>query len=168
MKTYQTDQVKNIVLLGNSGSGKTTLAEAMLLEGGIISRKGDVDQKNTVSDFREIEQENERSIYSTVLYTEFANKKINILDAPGADDFIGGVISSLRVVDVALMVINAQNGVEVGTEIHERYTNQYNLPTVFVINQCDHDKANYEKTLESLKLSHVAEKLEKQGRLGSV
>jgi len=151
MKNYHTDQVKNIVLLGNSGSGKTTLAESMLLEGGVISRKGDVDQKNTVSDFREIEHENERSIFSTVLYTEFANKKINILDAPGADDFIGGVISSLRVSDVALMVINAQNGVEVGTEIHERYTNQHNMPTVFVINQCDHDKANYEKSLESLK-----------------
>jgi elongation factor G len=151
MKTYQTDQVKNVALLGNSGSGKTTLAEAMLLEGGIISRKGDVDQKNTVSDFREIEQENERSIYSSVLYTEFADKKINILDAPGADDFIGGVVSSLRVADVALMVINVQNGVEVGTEIHERYARQHNTPVVYVINQCDHDKANYEKSLESLK-----------------
>jgi len=151
MKTYQTDQVKNIVLLGNSGSGKTTLAESMLLEGGIISRKGDVDQKNTVSDFREIEQENERSIYSSVLYTEFADKKINIIDTPGADDFIGGVISSLRVTDVALMVINVQNGVEVGTEIHQRYASQKNMPVVYVLNQCDHDKANYEKSLESLK-----------------
>ena len=151
MKTYQTDQVKNIVLLGNSGSGKTTLAESMLLEGGVISRKGDVDQKNTVSDFREIEQENERSIYSSVLYTEFADKKINILDTPGADDFIGGVISSLRVADVALMVINVQNGVEVGTEIHQRYASQENMPVVYVLNQCDHDKANYEKSLESLK-----------------
>jgi elongation factor G len=123
----------------------------MLLEGGVISRKGDVDQKNTVSDFREIEQENERSIYSSVLYTEFADKKINILDTPGADDFIGGVVSSLRIADVALMVINVQNGVEVGTEIHHRYTGQYNTPVAYVVNQCDHDKANYEKTLESLK-----------------
>ena len=151
MKTYQTDQIKNIVLLGNSGSGKTTLAESMLLEGGVISRKGDVDQKNTVSDFREIERENERSIYSSVLYTEFADKKINILDTPGADDFIGGVISSLHVADVALMVINVQNGVEVGTEIHSRYTQLYNTPVVYILNQCDHDKANYEKSLESLK-----------------
>jgi elongation factor G len=151
MKTYQTDHVKNIALLGNSGSGKTTLAESMLLEGGIISRKGAVDQKNTVSDFREIEQENERSIYSSVLYTEYADHKINILDAPGADDFIGGVVSSLRVADVALMVINVQNGVEVGTEIHHRYTDRHNVPVVFVINQCDHDKANFEKSLESLK-----------------
>jgi elongation factor G len=151
MKTYQTDQVKNIALVGNSGSGKTTLAEAMLLEGGVISRKGDVDQKNTVSDFREIEQENERSIYSSLLYTEYGDRKINILDAPGADDFIGGLVSSLRVSDVAVMVINAQNGVEVGTEIHQRYTEKYGIPVVYVINQCDHDKANFEKALESLK-----------------
>jgi elongation factor G len=151
MKTYQTDHIKNIILLGNSGSGKTTLAESMLLEGGVISRKGDVDSKNTVSDFREIEQENERSIYSTLMYTEFDDHKINILDAPGADDFIGGVVSSLRVADTALMVINAQNGAEVGTDIHSRYTAESRTPVVFVINQCDHDKANYEKSIESLK-----------------
>jgi elongation factor G len=151
MKNYQTDHVKNIALLGNSGSGKTTLAESMLLVSGIISRKGDVDQKNTVSDFREIEQENERSIYSSLLYTEYADHKINILDAPGADDFVGGVVSSLRVADVALMLINVQNGVEVGTDIHHRYTSQHHIPVVFVVNQCDHDKANFEKTLESLK-----------------
>jgi len=151
MKTYQTDHIKNIILLGNSGSGKTTLSESMLLEGGVISRKGDVDSKNTASDFREIEQENKRSIYSTLMYTEFGDYKINILDTPGADDFIGGVISSLRVADTAIMVINAQNGVEVGTDIHSRYTAENQTPMVFVINQCDHDKANYEKSIESLK-----------------
>ncbi|HEC43064.1 MAG TPA: elongation factor G [Bacteroides sp.] len=151
MKTYQTNQVKNIALLGNSGSGKTTLAESMLMEGGVISRKGEVDQKTTASDFREIEQENQRSIYSSVLYTEYGDKKVNILDVPGADDFIGGVISSLRVSDVAVMLINSQNGVEVGTEIHQRYTEKYNIPVVYVINKCDHDHANFEKSLESLK-----------------
>jgi len=149
MKTYQTNQIKNIVLLGHSGSGKTTIAEAMLFEGGIISRKGDIEQKNTVSDFREIEQENERSIYSTLLYTEYLDHKINILDAPGADDFIGGVVSSLRVADAALMLINAQTGIEVGTEIHSRYTDATNKPFIVVINQCDHDKANFEKAFES-------------------
>ncbi len=151
MKTYQTDQVKNIVLLGNSGSGKTTLAEAMMLEGGVIARKGDIDQKNTVSDFREIEQENARSVYSTLCYTEFNGKKINILDAPGADDFIGGVVSSLRVSDVALMLVNAQNGVEVGTEIHQRYAEEANIPVVYVVNKCDHDHANFETSVESIK-----------------
>ena len=115
MKTYQTNQIRNIVLLGNSGSGKTTLAEAMLFEGGIIERKGEVENKNTVSDYNEIEHENENSVFSTVLYTEYNDKKINIIDAPGADDFIGGAISSLRVIETALMLLNAQNGVEVGT-----------------------------------------------------
>ncbi len=151
MKTYQTNQVKNITLLGNSGSGKTTLAESLLLAGGVISRKGDVDQKTTASDFREIEQENQRSIYSTVLYSEYNDKKVNFLDVPGADDFIGSVVSSLRVTDVALMVINSQNGVEVGTEIHQRFTEKYNKPVIYVINKCDHDHANFEKSLESLK-----------------
>jgi len=149
MKTYQTDKVKNVVLLGNSGAGKTSLAETMLFEGGIITRKGEVDQKNTVSDYHEIEQENERSIYSSLLYTEYEDHKINILDAPGADDFIGGVIASLQVTDTALMMINAQNGVEVGTEIHNRYAEKLNKPVIIVINQCDHDKANFEKSIET-------------------
>jgi elongation factor G len=151
MKTYQTEKIRNIVLLGHSGSGKTSLAEAMLFEGGVITRKGKTDQKNTVSDFREIEQENERSVYSSLLYTEYLDTKINILDAPGADDFISGVVSSLSVADTAIMVINSQNGVEVGTEIHSRFTDSFKKPVVFVINQCDHDKANFEKAYESIK-----------------
>jgi len=151
MKTYQSDQVKNIVLLGNSGSGKTSIAESMMLEGGVIDRKGDIDQKNTVSDFREIEQENERSIYSSLCYTEYADKKVNLLDTPGADDFIGGVVSSLRVADVALMLVNAQTGVEVGTEIHQRYCDNANIPVIYFINRCDHDHANFEKSVESVR-----------------
>jgi elongation factor G len=139
------------VLLGHSGSGKTSLAEAMLFEGGVILRKGNTSQKNTVSDYREIEQENERSIYSSLLYTEYLENKINILDAPGADDFISGVASSLFVTDTAIMTINAQSGVEVGTEIHSRFTDSLKKPVVFVINQCDHDKANFEKAFESIK-----------------
>jgi elongation factor G len=151
MKTYQTEKIRNIILLGHSGSGKTSLAEAMLFEGGVISRKGKTNQKNTVSDYRDIEQENERSIYSSLLYTEYLDTKINILDSPGADDFISGTVSSLSVADTALMVINAQNGVEVGTEIHSRFTDSFKKPVVFVINQCDHDKANFEKAYESIK-----------------
>ncbi len=104
MKTYQTDQIKNIVLLGNSGSGKTILGEAMLFNGGVIERRGTIEGKNTASDYRPIEHENGNSIYSTVLYTEFQNKKINILDTPGLDDFSGGVISSLYAADSALML----------------------------------------------------------------
>ena len=151
MKTYSTDQIKNIVLLGNSGSGKTTLAEAMLFEGGVIDRRGDVNSKNTVSDHNQIEQENESSMFSTVMFTEYNNNKINILDSPGADDFVGSAVSSLYVADSALMLINAQNGLEVGTEIHNRWVGKLQKPMVFVINHLDHDKTNFDKTLEMMK-----------------
>ncbi len=151
MKNYTTDQIKSVALVGNAGSGKTTLAESMLFEGGVIERRGDVDHKNTVSDYNQIEHENESSIYSTVMYTEYNDKKINILDVPGADDFVGGAVSSLHVADAAVMLINAQHGVEVGTEIHSRWLERFNKPVVLVMNQCDHDKANFEKAFESVK-----------------
>ena len=151
MKTYQADQIKSIALLGNSGSGKTTLAEAMLFNGGIIERRGTIEGKNTVSDYRPIEHENSNSIFSTVLYTEFQNKKINILDTPGLDDFSGGVISSLFATDAAVMTINVQNGVEVGTEIHFRHAEKEKKPLIFAINGLDHEKANFEKSVEMMK-----------------
>jgi elongation factor G len=151
MKTFQADQIKNIALLGNSGSGKTTLAEAMLFNGGIIERRGTIEGNNTVSDYRPIEHENGNSIFSTVMYTEYQNHKINILDTPGLDDFSGGVISSLFVSDAVVMTINVQNGVEVGTEIHFRHAEKENKPLIIVINGLDHEKANFEKSLEMLK-----------------
>jgi elongation factor G len=151
MKTYQTDQIKNITLLGNSGSGKTILGEAMLFNGGMIERRGTIEGKNTTSDYRPIEHENGNSIFSTVLYTEFQNKKINILDTPGLDDFSGGVISSLYAADTAVLVINVQNGVEVGTEIHFRHAEKVNKPLIIAVNGLDHEKANFEKSMEMLK-----------------
>ena len=151
MKTYQTDQIKNIALLGNSGSGKTTLAEAMLFIGGVIERRGTIDGKNTVSDYRPIEHENGNSIFSTVLYTEYQNKKINIIDTPGLDDFSGGVISSLYASDCAVLTINVQNGIEVGSEIHFRHAEKVHKPLILVINGLDHEKANFEKSIEMMK-----------------
>lgn len=151
MKTYQTDQIKNIALLGNSGSGKTTLAESMLFNGGVIERRGTIDGTNTVSDYRPIEHENGNSIFSTVLYTEFQNKKINIIDTPGLDDFSGGVISSLYATDCALLTINVQNGVEVGSEIHFRHAEKVNKPLMLAVNGLDHEKANFEKSIEMMK-----------------
>jgi elongation factor G len=151
MKNYPTDQIKNIALLGNSGSGKTTLAEAMLFNGGIIERRGTIEGKNTVSDYRPIEHENGNSLFSTVLYTEFQNKKINILDTPGLDDFSGGIISSLYAADTALMTINVQNGVEVGTEIHYRHLEKAHKPLILAINGLDHEKSNFDKSIEMLK-----------------
>ena len=151
MKTYQTGNIRNVVLLGSSKSGKTTLSEAMMYEGKVIDRRGTVEAKNTISDNTEIEQINQRSIYSTPLYTEFMDNKLNIMDTPGADDFIGGVISSFKVCDSGILVVNAQQGVEVGTEIFARYADTYKMPVVVAVNQLDAEKASWENTIDSLK-----------------
>ena len=151
MKTYQTGNIRNVVLLGSSKSGKTTLSEAMMYEGKVIDRRGTVEAKNTISDNTEIEQINQRSIYSTPLYTEFMDNKLNIMDTPGADDFIGGVISSFKVCDSGILVVNAQQGVEVGTEIFARYADTYKMPVVVAVNQLDAEKASWENTIDSLR-----------------
>ena len=150
MKTYTTDHIRNIAILGNSSSGKTTLAEAMLFNGGVIERRGTVEAKNTVSDYKPIEQENRNSVYSTVLYAEYRDRKINILDTPGLDDFSGGVVSSLYAADCVVLTINVQNGVEVGTEIHFRHADKFNKPLIIAVNGLDHEKSNFEKTIEML------------------
>ncbi|HPE55352.1 MAG TPA: elongation factor G [Bacteroidales bacterium] len=151
MKVYQTKDIRNIALVGGAKSGKTTLAEAMLFEGGRINRRGTIDDKNTVSDYRPIELERENSVFSTVLYTEFNNRKINIIDTPGFDDFVGEVIAALKVADTAVSVVNAQNGVEVGTEIAWRNTSKYNTPVIFAINHLEHENSNFDETLRQMK-----------------
>ena len=151
MKVYETKDIRNIALVGGAKSGKTTLAEDMLFEGGVINRRGSVDDKNSVSDYRPIEIERQNSIFSTVLYTEFNGKKINIIDTPGFDDFVGEVAASLKVVDTAVILVNAQNRVEVGTEIAWRYTDKYNTPVVFVINHLEHENSNFDDTIRQLK-----------------
>ncbi len=151
MKIYQPNEVKNISLVGSSGSGKTTLSEAMLYEGGVIQRRGDIEHKSTVSDYNEIEQEQLRSVFSTVLYTEWLGKKLNIIDTPGMDDFIGQVYSSLAVTDTAVMLIYATQGVEVGTEIITRRLKKLEKPMILVANQLDSEKVNFEKTLDEVK-----------------
>jgi len=151
MKTYDEKHIKNVVLIGAAKSGKTTLAETMLFEAGLITRRGSVEEKNTVSDYHEIEHERMSSVYSTTLHTEWRDYKINIIDTPGLDDFIGEVISSIRVCDTALMIINAQNGIEVGTELLWDYVDNYQKPTLFAINQLDHEKADFNSSLEQMK-----------------
>ena len=150
MKNYQTSEIKNVVLLGAPGSGKTTFAEAMAFEGKVIDRRGSIENENTLSDNTDLEHSNRRSIYSTILYTEFMNHKLNIIDAPGSDDFSGGLFAAFKVADVGLMLFNTQNGFEVGSEIQSRYAKTYNVPLVGVINQLDSEKANWEGTLESI------------------
>ena len=151
MKVYDEKHIKNIVLLGNTKSGKTTLAETMLFEAGIINRRGTVEDNNTVSDYHAIEHERGNSVYATLLHTEWRNYKINIMDTPGLDDFIGEVISSVRVADTCVFVINVQHGVEVGTELIWNYVDRYSKPTIFAFNQLDHPKADFDATLDSVK-----------------
>lgn len=153
MKDYTTDRIRNVALVGSPNSGKTLLAEAMLYEGRVVERKGTIEGKSTSSDYTEIEQTNQKSIFASTLYTEFLDHKLNILDTPGSDDFIGAVMTSLSVCDTAVMVVNAQQGVEVGTEIFHRYVERMHKPMIVAINQLDHEKANYEQTMESLQQS---------------
>lgn len=151
MKVYQTNEIKNLALLGSSGTGKTTLAEAMLFESGIIKRRGSVGAKNTVSDYFPVEQEYGYSVFSTVFHVEWNNKKLNVIDCPGSDDFVGGAVTALNVTDTAILLISGQYGVEVGTQNHFRYTEKLNKPVIFLINQLDNEKCDYDNILEQLK-----------------
>jgi len=153
MKVYKTEEIRNIALIGNAGSGKTTLAEAMLFEGGVINRRGEVTAKNTVSDYNQIEQDYGNSVFSTLLYAEFNGKKINILDTPGMDELNGGVVSSLAVTALGLVVINSTNGIEAGTDAAVRHASKANTPLILVFNQLDHDNSNFEASLEQCKNS---------------
>lgn len=150
MKTYQTNEIKNIAIVGCSGSGKTTLTEAMLYEGGIIKRRGSVSAKNTVSDYFPVEQEYGYSVFSTVFQIEQAGKKLNLIDCPGSDDFAGSMVCAMEVCNLAMMVINGQYGVEVGTQNCFRYIKKMKKPMMFVVNQVDNEKCEYDTVIEQL------------------
>lgn len=151
MKVYQTNEIKNIALLGSKGSGKTTLAESMLYECGVIKRRGTVEAKNTVSDYFPVEKEYGYSVFSTIFYAEFLNKKLNVIDCPGADDFVGNAITALNVTDTGIILVNAQYGVEVGTQNIFRTASSINKPVMFAVNQLDGDKADFENVYEQMK-----------------
>ena len=151
MKVYKTSEIRNVALVGGAKSGKTTMAEAMLVEGKMINRRGTIEDKNTVSDYRPIELEREHSVHSSLLHTLYDNKKINIIDAPGFADYVGETIAALNVCDTALLMINGQSGVEATTETAWRQTVLAGTPVVFAVNQMDHQGANFENTVNSLK-----------------
>lgn len=150
MRVYQTNEIKNIALLGNDGSGKTTLTESLLYEAGIISRRGRITAKNTVSDYFPVEQEYGYSVFSTVFHVEWNNKKLNIIDCPGSDDFVGAAMTALNVTDTAILLLNGQYGPEVGTQNHFRYTEKLKKPVIFLVNQLDSEKCDYHNVLERL------------------
>ena len=158
MKVYQTNEIKNIALLGSKGSGKTTLAEAMLYECGVIKRRGTIEGKNTVSDSFPVEKEYGYSVFSTVFYAEFLGKKLNVIDCPGADDFVGNAITALNVTDTGVILINSQYGVEVGTQNIFRTTQSLKKPVIFALNQLDGDKADYENVMEQMR-EHFGNKI---------
>ena len=153
MKNYSAKEIKNIVLIGAPGTGKTTLAEAMAFEGKVIDRRGSIEANNTLSDNTDIEHEYKRSIYSTILFTEFMDRKLNIIDCPGSDDFCGSLFSAFKVGDVGVFLFNAQNGWEVGSEIQARYARLLQKPVIGVVNQLDAEKASFEATVESIRAS---------------
>jgi elongation factor G len=150
MKVFDDKHIKNVAFVGAHGSGKTTLAETMLFEAGLINRRGTIAAKNTVSDYHEIEHEREMSVFATPLHTEWRNYKINIIDTPGLDDFIGEIASTMRVADTVVMVVNGQYGVEVGTEIMWEYIDRFHKPTLFCINQIDHAGQNFDDAYNSI------------------
>ena len=151
MKVYQTNEIKNIALIGSAGSGKTTLAESMVYEAGIIKRRGAVESKNTMSDYFPVEQEYGYSVFSTVFHVEWNNKKLNIIDCPGSDDFVGGSITAMNVTDQAVILVNGQYGPEVGTMNAFRNTEKLKKPVIFLVNQLDRDNCDYDQILAQLK-----------------
>lgn len=151
MKTYNTDEIKNIALLGSKGSGKTTLAEAMLLECGVIKRRGTIEAKNTVCDYFPVEKEYGYSVFSTVFNCEFNGKKLNVIDCPGAADFVGNAYTALGVCDTGVIVLDAEYGVEVGTRNIFRTTEQLRKPVLFALNQIDGEKADYDNLMEQMR-----------------
>lgn len=151
MKIYDEKHIKNVVFVGAHGSGKTTLSETMLFEAGLLNRRGTVENQNTVSDYHDIEHERGASVFATPLHTEWRNYKINIIDTPGLDDFVGEILSSLRVADTVVAVLNAKNGVEIGTEIIWNYIDNFHKPTLFVVNQIDDPNANFEDSFNEIK-----------------
>ena len=150
MKVYQTNEIKNIALLGNDGSGKTTLTESLLYEAGIIQRRGRVSQGTTVSDYFPVEQDYGYSVFSTVYHVEYNNKKLNIIDCPGSDDFVGSAITALNVTDTAVLLLNGNFGPEVGTQNHFRYTEKLGKPVIFLVNQLDSENCDYDQVLDDL------------------
>ncbi len=151
MNVYEPSKIRNVVLLGHSGSGKTTLTETMLFESGTVNRRGSIDQKNTVSDYHEIEHDKLKSVFSTFMHLDWRGHKINLIDTPGTNDYIGEVVGALSIADTAIYVLDAEHGVEVGTEMLWDHAKDYSIPSIFVVNKLEHSNSNFQKCVDLAK-----------------
>ena len=151
MKSYLPADIRNVAIVGHATSGKTTLAEAMLMCGGIIHRLGSVLQGSTVSDYHVGEQQRHISIHAAPLSLEWQERRINIIDTPGYLDFSSEALNALRVVDLAIVVINASHGIGVGTEMMWEYATQFGIPKIIVINGLDKENVDYDLLVEEIR-----------------
>ncbi|MCJ7695528.1 MAG: elongation factor G, partial [Anaerolineaceae bacterium] len=150
MKEYSTDSIRNIVLASHSSSGKTMMVEAFLYHTGAITRLGKIEDGTTTSDYEDEENRRGISLFTTVIPIEYKNLKLNILDTPGYTDFVGEVISAMRVADGALILVDSVAGLEVGTEIALQYASEFKLPQIVVINKMERENANFTKAFDSI------------------
>lgn len=151
MNVHPPSKIRNVVLLGHSGSGKTTLSETMLFESGSKKRRGSVEKKSTSSDYHQIEHDKGKSVFGTLLNLDWRGSKINLIDTPGTADYIGEVAGALRVADTAIFTLNAEYGIEVGTELHWKYTQKYNIPSLLIVNKPDNEYSRFQRTVDMAK-----------------
>ena len=149
--SYTADHIRNFALVGHQGSGKTTLSEAMLASAGIVNRMGSIEAGTTVSDYHENEKTRHMSIHASLLHCTWKSNKFNIIDTPGYYDFISEGLGALRVGDFALIVVDAVNGPQLGTDQVWDYATTYGIPKMFVVNGCDKEHANFENCLNELR-----------------
>ena len=159
MSNTNSNQIRNIAIAGHAGSGKTILSEGILYCAGATTRFGRIEDGTTVSDYGKDEISRQISINSSILTTDWKDYKLNIIDCPGYTDFTGAVKSAMRIMDTALIVVNAAEGVEVGTELAVNYAKEYGIEIVFAVNKVDYENSKFDATVEQLKEfygNHVA------------
>src|SRR5437588_6860617 len=151
MKVYRAEQIRNVALISHVGAGKTSLVDAALDDSGAATRQGKVDEGSSVADYDPDELKRGMTLHAKALPVEWKNTKINFIDTPGYPDFIGEVKAGLRVADAALVVVTAEKGVEVGTELTWKYADERKLPRIVLVNKLDRENASFDQTLESLR-----------------
>lgn len=151
MKVYDPDHIRNVVLVGHQGSGKTMLAEAMLHASGALPRIGSIQEGTTASDYHPSEKERQSSVFTSLMHAEWKGHKINILDTPGYPDFVGEVVAAMKVADTAIYVMNAREGVQVGTELAWSFGEITNTPSMFVINHLDEAESDFRRLVDQIK-----------------